>query len=206
MPVFGFSTHKTWIFSQLFSSVFTMAQRRVLPSQAKMPLALSQKMRVFMSNMTVTETIASYPYIAAGRTWLIANVNLKKAPDGTVVIPGFEIERMHRIIVNEICGSPSPLTPAELEFLCDTTTTRFNEVAEFLAVTKGSVTFWKRPGKFVPLGESLRLKRWFWYKVFAEDLAVSPQTIGLEIVADDARLLETLKERGKSFAEMKKAS
>ncbi len=159
-----------------------------------------------MNNATSTETIASYPYLAAGRTWLITDVTLKKAPDGTVVLPGFEIERMHKIIVNEICGSPSSLTPAELEFLCDVTATRFNEVAEFLAVTKGSITFWKRPGKSVPLGESLRLKRWFWYKVFADDVAASHQTVGLDIVADDVRLLETLKERGKSFAEVRKAS
>lgn len=152
------------------------------------------------------ETIASYPYRTAGRTWLIANVSLKKAQDGSIVLPGTEIERMHRIISNEICGSPSSIHPEELEFLCDVTATRFNEVADFLGFTKGSITAWKRPGKVVPLGESLRLKRWFWYKIFAGDLALMPQTVALDVVVDDALILETLKEHGKSFAENRKAS
>lgn len=154
----------------------------------------------------IVETIASYPYMTAGRTWLIPNVTLKKVPGGAVVLPGSEIERMHRIIANEICGAPSPLLPDELEFLCDITLTRFNEVAEFLGVTKGSVTFWKRPGKHVPLAESLRLKRWFWYKIFSSDLESISRFVALNVIVDDLRILETLKECGRSFAEAKKAS
>jgi hypothetical protein len=64
--------------------------------------------------------------------------------------------------MNEICGLASTLNPDELEFICDVISTRFNDVAEFLSVTKNSVTFWKSLGKTIPLNESLSLKKWFW--------------------------------------------
>ena len=32
------------------------------------------------------EIIASYPYMTAGRTWIIPNVTLEHAPDGSVMI------------------------------------------------------------------------------------------------------------------------
>jgi len=157
-----------------------------------------------MKRKDIVEILPSYPYQTAGRTWLMKDVALVRAIDGSVVLPGWEIERMHRIVANEICGAPSSLTASELEFLCDATATRFHEVADFLGFTKGSVTVWKRPGKVVPLGESLRLKRWFWYKMFAQDLVKEPQSVSLDVIADDARILEILKGYGESY--VKKAS
>jgi hypothetical protein len=146
------------------------------------------------------EIIASYPYMTAGRTWIIPNVTLEHAPDGSVMISGAEAMRMQRIVANEICGQASTLTPEELEFLCDATSTRFNDVAEFLSVTKGSVTFWKRPGKTVPLNESLRLKKWFWKKVFdTELLNFSIFSVPTLVLTDDGKLLEFLREQGKIF-------
>jgi len=128
----------------------------------------------FMTDAQNREIIPSYPYMTAGRTWIIPNVYLSTAPDGEVIISGTEIRRMQTIVANEVCGQASNLSPDEFEFLCDITGTKFNEVAEFLGVTKGSITFWKRPGKIVPLNESLRLKRWFWRKVFESYLTKAP--------------------------------
>lgn len=153
-----------------------------------------------MTKETKGEIIASYPYMTAGRTWVIPNVALEHAPDGSVMISGAEAMRMQRIVANEICGQASTLTPEELEFLCDVTSTRFNDVADFLSVTKGSVTFWKRPGKTVPLNESLRLKKWFWKKVFDTDLLkLSIFSVPTLVLTDDGKLLEFLREQGKLF-------
>ena len=137
-------------------------------------------------------TMENYPYLTAGRTWIFPRVHLKKDPSGTTVISGKEIERMQRSVANEICGVPAPLSPEELEFLCDITCTSFVDVARFLEVSKGSVTFWKKPGKIVPLNVSLRLKRWFWHKVFGLFHELRKSGITMEAISDDRLLLPLL--------------
>jgi hypothetical protein len=155
-----------------------------------------------MTDAQNREIIPSYPYMTAGRTWIIPNVYLSTAPDGEVIISGAEIHRMQTIVANEVCGQASTLSPDEFEFLCDITGTKFNEVAEFLGVTKGSITFWKRPGKIVPLNESLRLKRWFWRKVFESHLAkAQPFSIPSLVLLDDGQLLSFLRDQGKVYTE-----
>lgn len=154
------------------------------------------------SKKDIAEVIQLYPVTMAGRTWTIKNVHLERDPDGTVVLPGYEILRMKRVIANEICGTIASLSPEEFEFLCDITRTKFNDVAEFLGLTKGSITFWKRPGKVVPLGESLKLKKWFWQKVFSQDVVKhSADLVPMPVVFDDRKLLEFLRERGRKFSE-----
>ncbi len=155
-----------------------------------------------MTDAQNREIIPSYPYMTAGRTWIIPNVYLSTAPDGEVIISGTEIRRMQTIVANEVCGQASNLSPDEFEFLCDITGTKFNEVAEFLGVTKGSITFWKRPGKIVPLNESLRLKRWFWRKVFESYLTKAPPfTIPSLVLLDDGQLLAFLRDQGKIYTD-----
>lgn len=155
-----------------------------------------------MTDAQNREIIPSYPYMTAGRTWIIPNVYLSTAPDGEVIISGTEIRRMQTIVANEVCGQASNLSPDEFEFLCDITATKFNEVAEFLGVTKGSITFWKRPGKIVPLNESLRLKRWFWRKVFESYLTKAPPfTIPSLVLLDDGQLLAFLRDQGKIYTD-----
>ena len=155
-----------------------------------------------MTEAAKKETIPSYPYMTAGRTWLIPDVYLSTAPDGTLQIAGTEIHRMQTIVANEICGQASRLTPGEFEFLCDITGTKFNEVADLLGVAKGSVTFWKRPGKVVPLNESLRLKKWFWRKVFESHLAKAPSFFVPSLVLlDDGQLLAFLRDQGKIYSD-----
>ena len=162
-----------------------------------------QRMVVIMEvKREIAEVIQTYPVTMAGRTWTIKNVHLERDPDGTVVLPGYEIIRMKRVVANEICGAIAVLSPEEFEFLCDITRTKFNDVAEFLGLTKGSITFWKRPGKSVPLSESLKLKKWFWQKVFSQDVEKhGGELIPMPIVFDDRKLLEFLRERGRKFSD-----
>jgi len=143
---------------------------------------------------TKRQTIEDYPYVTAGRTWIIPRVELQEDPAGMKVLPGAEIERMQRSVANEICGHPAPLEPEELEFLCDTTCTPYVEVARFLDVSKGIVAFWKKPGKIVPLNESLRLKRWFWHKVFKAFAGPKTPGVPMDVFSDDRLLLPVLRE------------
>ena len=143
---------------------------------------------------TKRQTIENYPYVTAGRTWIIPKVVLQEDPAGMKVLPGAEIERMQRSVANEICGHPAPLAPEELEFLCDTTCTPYVEVARFLDVSKGTVAFWKKPGKIVPLNESLRLKRWFWHKIFKSFAGRKEPGVPMDVFSDDRLLLPVLRE------------
>ena len=91
-------------------------------------------------------------------------------PDGTVSITEDEIDRVHRDIANEICGSPESLSKVELEFLCDVSGTLFTEVAAYLGVHKSTLTKWRKTE--VPKNAlNLLLKKWFWFKLFGEELA-----------------------------------
>ena len=53
-----------------------------------------------MTDAQNREIIPSYPYMTAGRTWIIPNVYLSTAPDGEVIISGTEIRRMQTIVAN----------------------------------------------------------------------------------------------------------
>ena len=82
----------------------------------------------------------NYPYQAAGRIWGVPELRLTTLPDGTVAILEEEINRIHRAIANEICGSPENLTIDELEFLCDITLTSFTDVADYLGMKSEKYT------------------------------------------------------------------
>lgn len=87
------------------------------------------------------------PHQTAGRTWAVRELRLVRMPDKTVVILEEEIDRIHRAIANEICGSPDTLSIDELEFLCDVTDTSFAEVADYLGIHKSTVTRWRKAGE-----------------------------------------------------------
>lgn len=131
-------------------------------------------------------TERDYKFQAAGRTWVVPTLRLTKMPDGTVAITEDEIDRIHRDIANEICGSPESLSKDELEFLCDVSGTLFSEVADYLGVHKSTLTKWRRTE--VPKNAlNLLLKRWFWFKLFGEDLA--DNTIRIEQLQNERKFL-----------------
>jgi len=112
----------------------------------------------------------NYPYQAAGRLWSVPQLRLTTLPDGTVALLEEEIERLHRAIANEICGSTEALTVAELEFLCDLTLTSWAQVAEFLGVHRSTLSKWRQTGVVPRAVISLALKKWFWFKLFGQEL------------------------------------
>jgi len=120
----------------------------------------------------------NYPYQAAGRTWAVPELRLTPLPDGTVVILEEEINHIHRAIANEICGSPENLTIDELEFLCDITLTSFTDIADYLGIHKSTLTRWRKVGEVPRLPISLLLKKWFWFKLFGQDLGNRSVKIG----------------------------
>ena len=129
----------------------------------------------------------NYSYMAAGRVWLVPELRLTGLPDGTVGLAEDEIDRVHRAIANEICGSPGPLTADEIEFLCGVAAVTYAEVAEGIGVHRSALTRWRSSTVPVRLITSRAVKRWFWFRLFAAELPEN--TIPLSAIRDDAMLL-----------------
>lgn len=132
----------------------------------------------------------NYTFLAAGRAWVVPALRLRRLPDGTVVLPQEEGDRIHRAIANEICGSPEPLTADELEFLCDVAARNYAQVATAVGVHRSALTRWRTSSSPVRQLTSLALKKWFWFQLFGEALAT--EVVPLASVADDAKLLRTV--------------
>ena len=128
-----------------------------------------------------------YKYRAAGQTWLVPRLYLEKMPDGTLAISQEEIDRIHRAIANQICGSSSGLTFDQLEFLCDASETPFYEVAEELGVHKSTLSKWRKAGGVPNNPTSVFLKRWFWFRLFGEKLG--NKTVKWKDLGDETRFL-----------------
>jgi hypothetical protein len=132
-------------------------------------------------------TKKNYPYQAAGRTWAVRELHLAMMPDKTVVILEEEIDRIHRAIANEICGSPETLSIDELGFLCDVTDTSFAEVADHLGIHRSTVTRWRKAGEVPKNVMSVILKKWFWSKLFGQD--VGDRSVPLGHMIDEGAFL-----------------
>jgi hypothetical protein len=114
-----------------------------------------------------------YDWHAAGRIWTLDKVEFTRAPDGSVGLSFTEIDRMNKLITNEICKSLAALTASELEFFCDITSTTFATIAKILHISKAAVSQWAKKKNALPFAESVLLKEYFWTKVFSTELAAS---------------------------------
>jgi hypothetical protein len=139
-----------------------------------------------------TEVRTDYPYQAAGRTWMVPELLLTSLPDGSAAISEQEINRIHRAIANEICGSDANLSMAELELLCDVTDTTLADVANALRIHRSTVTRWRKSGEVPKSIISLVLKKWFWHLLFGSSFG--PKAVPLDCALDEAKLLPFLKE------------
>jgi len=138
--------------------------------------------------MTFThKTIRDYEYLAAGHRWLIPEYRLIVFDDGEEAVPQDEIERVHRAIANEICGSPDPLTFDELEFLADTARMNLADVARVLEVHRSTITKWRGSGAVSRGVFSAALKRHFWFELFGE--ALRGRQIPMEVLGSEPALL-----------------
>ena len=133
----------------------------------------------------------NYPYQAAGRTWSVPELHLVTMSDGTVAILEEEINRIHRAIANEICGSPNNLSIEELEFLCDITQTSFTDVADYLGVHRSTLTKWRKTDGVPRTVISSVLKKWFWFKLFGRDLG--SRSVKIEQLKDEGTFLSFAK-------------
>lgn len=140
-----------------------------------------------------TKLLRHYPLHAAGHLWSVKAVKLTDLPDGTQAISQEELTRVHRAVANAICGSGEVLSFEELEFLCDVTATTFTEVAAYLDLNKSTITTWRRKGVVPTRVASNTLKRWFWFRLFGEQLA--SETLPISRFQDDRGFLEVASER-----------
>lgn len=139
--------------------------------------------------MTSThKTLRDYEYLAAGHRWLVPEFHLIVFDDGEEAVPQNEIERVHRAIANEICGSPEPLTFDELEFLADTAGMNLADVARVLGVHRSTITKWRGRGAVSRGLFSTTIKRHFWFELFGE--ALRGRQIPIEFLGSEPALLE----------------
>lgn len=115
----------------------------------------------------------NYDWHAAGKIWTFDRVKFTKAPDGEIGISFEELDRMNRLIANEICRNTNSMLASELDFFCETTSTNYVEVAKFLHVSKATVSQWIRKKATLSFAESVLLKELFWDKVFGKDLSAA---------------------------------
>ena len=134
-----------------------------------------------------------YRYHAAGKVWVVTEIQWTRLPDGAVGLDQDESHRIHKAIANALCGSSRPLTFEEFEFLADVTGVSFTEVATHLDIHKSTISRWRRvDGPFSRL-YSLALKRLFWFKLFARPLL--HEKVTLEQVQDERELLHLASQR-----------
>lgn len=111
----------------------------------------------------------NYRIQAAGTIWEFESVEMESDVDGETLLGASEIERINHSIANALCSEPSLLTPDELEFLAKITRTRNIEIAARVFADPSTVTRWKEK-LAIPALESEVLKKYFWNKIFAEEL------------------------------------
>lgn len=140
-----------------------------------------------------TISVTDYRYQAAGRVWNVPSVRFIVLPDGSRAISEAEIQRIQTAIANEICGSDTPLTIDELEFLCDATDTSLVEVARLLDLHKSTLSKWRASGQIPKAIYSIHLKKLFWFKLFGEHLGADP--VPVRHVADEQEFLRYAHER-----------
>ena len=108
---------------------------------------------------------------AAGRLWVVPEIRFAVLPDGATGISAAEINRIHRAVLNEICGESAPLSPRELDFLLDVTGASLTELAQLLRMDKSSISRWRHGSRAIPSPASWLIKRWAWYRTFGADMA-----------------------------------
>ena len=151
----------------------------------------------------MNEYLHDYQYEAAGRVWCVPSVKLMVFPDGTKGISLAEFNRIHRAIVNEICGAEELLSIEELDFLCDVTVTTYTEIALELNLHRSALTRWRKSGSIPHRLYSSSLKRFFWFKAFGGDLVLSDTSLSLSALKNDGTVLKFMHDQAiaQHFAE-----
>ncbi|MCB9780529.1 MAG: hypothetical protein H6742_18325 [Alphaproteobacteria bacterium] len=129
-----------------------------------------------------------YQYHAAGRIWIVPELQLLKLPDGSLGLPQTEINRVHRAVANALCGSEDPLSGEDFEFLCDVAGVAYAVVADALHLDRSTLTKWRDSGRPMPFIRSLFLKRWFWFRLFGDQLA--SEEVHLGALENDGEFLQ----------------
>lgn len=140
-----------------------------------------------------SRVVRDYPIPAGGHLWTVDAVAVSELPDGTQAVSQAELQRIHRAVANAICGARGVLSFEELDFLCDVTATTYSQVADHLDLNKSTVTTWRRRGSVPSRVTSNALKRWFWFRLFGEDLAA--ERVPLSRFQNDEAFLEVAAQR-----------
>lgn len=135
--------------------------------------------------MAEHQTLNNFEFHAAGRTWTVPAFRLDVLPDGTTAASMAEFDRVHRSIVNAICGRPGPLSAEEFEFLCDVCDVPYAEVARLVGLDRSALTKWMQSTKPMRVGRSNQLKQWFLLCLFGDRIGRLPIRAATLIDADE---------------------
>ena len=91
----------------------------------------------------------------------------------------------------------------ELDFLCDATVTTYTEIATELDLHRSALTRWRRSGSIPHRLYSSTLKRFFWFKVFGNDLEHSETSLSLSAFRNEDTVLRFMHDQAiaQKFAE-----
>ena len=146
------------------------------------------------------QIIKNYPYQIAGKTWNINKVIMQKGISGSLIFPRSEVSRMNFVVAKEICGSYSPLSGQELDFLCDLTTTKFVEISKIIGISKGTVSKLVSQNTSLAISQSIQLKKLFWARIFGTGTL---EKIPASLIFDEIKLLEYLKKEAEKLPLLK---
>jgi hypothetical protein len=111
----------------------------------------------------------NYKIPLAGHIWEFDEVRFYCDANERLFMAVEETQRINRSVINAICSTDEPLSSDEFEFLCRLSRTSNAEVAKRVKADPSTPTKWMKRGK-VPGLESEVLKKYFWEKIFSEDV------------------------------------
>jgi hypothetical protein len=90
------------------------------------------------------------PFVVAGHTWTIPDVEVKEEQDGRQFISAKEMKRVNASIAAAILLADNALSGEEFSFFMDLTGTQQKTIASLLHCTSQAISRWKKVG-FPPL-------------------------------------------------------
>jgi hypothetical protein len=116
----------------------------------------------------------NYKFPLAGHVWEFNEVRFHRDEKGRLLIAVEETRRINRSVANAICSTDEVLSADEFVFLCRLSRTSNADASKRVKADPSTPTKWMKRGT-VPALESEVLKKFFWEKIFGEEIEKDSQ-------------------------------
>jgi len=116
----------------------------------------------------------NYKLPLAGHVWEFNEMRFHRDQKGRLLIAVEETKRINRSVANAICSTDEVLSADEFVFLCRLCRTSNADVAKRVKADPSTPTKWMKRGT-VPALESEVLKKFFWQRVFGDEIEKDSQ-------------------------------